>query len=426
MQIFAHGRPWLVVALVLLGIPPLLAGAYAGVANVDRQVVDAAEAMGMKTRQVLLRVEVPNALPLILGGLRSATLQVIATATVAAYVRWTEGGGRRWAWTCAACFVLGALSDWPIFYLVPIMGVHAWLSGRARVVQIGVLSCATAGLFALLAWWTAWSGGDVSVFHQFAVRTSRTGITLRGWFERVIVHHQGMLHTWPVLALSAIYVARLARRAAAGDRPAIRDSVLPMLLLAWGVVNLAIGIDGNYRHEWWSMMLTPGLAMTAALGLEAVIRTLPPRLRVARIAAPLAVAAIVVFLAISARAAMAFTRYEWFRGDGYTLEGLGRIIARVATPDEAVLTTVRTDHPALWFYADRQLRVGVTSPAALDAALAPGPYVVFYDYVQPYGPAPTWLVMPLADRKRYPNLAAALDARFRREDRGAFSIFRLR
>lgn len=75
-----------ILALVLLGIPPLLAGAYAGVANVDRQVVDAAEAMGMTTRQVLLRVEVPNALPLILGGLRSATLQVIATATVAAYV----------------------------------------------------------------------------------------------------------------------------------------------------------------------------------------------------------------------------------------------------------------------------------------------------------------------------------------------------
>lgn len=75
-----------ILALVLLGIPPLLAGAYAGVANVDRQVVDAAEAMGMTTRQVLLRVEVPNALPLILGGLRSATLQVIATASVAAYV----------------------------------------------------------------------------------------------------------------------------------------------------------------------------------------------------------------------------------------------------------------------------------------------------------------------------------------------------
>ena len=73
------------VALMLLGIPPLLAGTYAGIANVDRSVVDAARSMGMTESSVLLRVELPNALPLILGGLRSATLQVVATATIAAY-----------------------------------------------------------------------------------------------------------------------------------------------------------------------------------------------------------------------------------------------------------------------------------------------------------------------------------------------------
>jgi osmoprotectant transport system permease protein len=73
------------VALMLLGIPPLLAGTYSGIANVDRAVVDAARSMGMTEVRVLLRVEVPNALPLILGGLRTATLQIVATATVAAY-----------------------------------------------------------------------------------------------------------------------------------------------------------------------------------------------------------------------------------------------------------------------------------------------------------------------------------------------------
>jgi osmoprotectant transport system permease protein len=73
------------VALMLLGVPSLLAGTYAGIANVEPTVVDAARAMGMTETQVLLRVEVPNAMPLILGGLRSATLQVVATATVAAY-----------------------------------------------------------------------------------------------------------------------------------------------------------------------------------------------------------------------------------------------------------------------------------------------------------------------------------------------------
>jgi osmoprotectant transport system permease protein len=74
-----------IVALMLLGIPPLLAGTYAGVSAVDRTVVDAARSMGMSELRVLFRVEVPNALPLILGGLRTATLQVVATATVAAY-----------------------------------------------------------------------------------------------------------------------------------------------------------------------------------------------------------------------------------------------------------------------------------------------------------------------------------------------------
>jgi len=73
------------VALTLLGVPPLLAGTYAGIANVDPKIVDAATSMGMTNWQVLTRVEVPNALPLILGGLRTATLQVVATATVAAY-----------------------------------------------------------------------------------------------------------------------------------------------------------------------------------------------------------------------------------------------------------------------------------------------------------------------------------------------------
>lgn len=73
------------VALMLLGIPPLLAGTYSGIANVDRAVVDAARSMGMTETQVLLRVEVRNALPLILGGLRTSTLQIVATATVAAY-----------------------------------------------------------------------------------------------------------------------------------------------------------------------------------------------------------------------------------------------------------------------------------------------------------------------------------------------------
>jgi osmoprotectant transport system permease protein len=74
-----------ILALTLLAIPPLLAGTYAGIRAVDRSVVDAAKGVGMRGWQVMLRVEVPNAMPLIFGGVRSAALQVVATATIAAY-----------------------------------------------------------------------------------------------------------------------------------------------------------------------------------------------------------------------------------------------------------------------------------------------------------------------------------------------------
>jgi osmoprotectant transport system permease protein len=74
------------VALVVLAVPPILAATYAGIRSVDRSAVDAAVGMGMRPTQVLFRAEVPMALPLIISGLRSATLQVCATATVAAYV----------------------------------------------------------------------------------------------------------------------------------------------------------------------------------------------------------------------------------------------------------------------------------------------------------------------------------------------------
>jgi osmoprotectant transport system permease protein len=74
------------IVLVLLAIPPILANTFAGVENVDPAVRDAARGMGMRGGQVLRRVELPCSLPLIFSGFRSATLQVIATATVAAYL----------------------------------------------------------------------------------------------------------------------------------------------------------------------------------------------------------------------------------------------------------------------------------------------------------------------------------------------------
>ncbi|GAA3758098.1 ABC transporter permease [Salinactinospora qingdaonensis] len=73
-------------ALVALAVPPILVNTHEGVRGVDPRARDAARGMGMRERHVLLRLEVPVALPLILLGLRTAAIQVVSTATIAAYV----------------------------------------------------------------------------------------------------------------------------------------------------------------------------------------------------------------------------------------------------------------------------------------------------------------------------------------------------
>lgn len=82
------------IVLLVLAVPPILTNTYAGVQAVDPAVRDAARGMGMRPGQVVRKVELPIALPLIMSGVRSATLQVIATATIAALVPFLGGLGR--------------------------------------------------------------------------------------------------------------------------------------------------------------------------------------------------------------------------------------------------------------------------------------------------------------------------------------------
>ena len=76
-------------AMTFLAIPPLLVSTYAGLRSVDRDLIEAGRGMGLSERQILARVEIPIASSIIVGGLRTATLQVIATATIGAIL----GGG---------------------------------------------------------------------------------------------------------------------------------------------------------------------------------------------------------------------------------------------------------------------------------------------------------------------------------------------
>jgi osmoprotectant transport system permease protein len=121
------GVPATLIALTMLAIPPIVLNAYVGIREVDRELVEAARGMGMTARQVLRRVELPIALPVILAGVRTAALQVVATATLGAVI---SAGG------LGQFIVVGfALQDYPRMF-----------GGALLVAALALLS---DGLFAL-------------------------------------------------------------------------------------------------------------------------------------------------------------------------------------------------------------------------------------------------------------------------------------
>ncbi|WP_290500384.1 ABC transporter permease [Kocuria sp. UBA5001] len=117
-----------ILALVLLAVPPILSGTYSGIAAVSPALVDAARSMGMTERQVLTRVEIPVALPVILGGIRNAALQVLATVTIVAYIN------------------LGGLGR----YLIDGLAVRDYARMLGSVVLVAVLALAADAALALV------------------------------------------------------------------------------------------------------------------------------------------------------------------------------------------------------------------------------------------------------------------------------------
>ncbi|MBS2965491.1 ABC transporter permease [Actinocrinis puniceicyclus] len=116
------------IPLVALAVPPILLTTHEGLRAVERSVVDAARGMGMRPWQVLLRAEIPSALPLILSGLRTAAVQVVSTMTIAAVIPF-GGLGR---------YVVDGLSEYRYYEVV---------GGGFLVVVLSVL---TLVLFAVL------------------------------------------------------------------------------------------------------------------------------------------------------------------------------------------------------------------------------------------------------------------------------------
>jgi osmoprotectant transport system permease protein len=126
-NIFGIGGPPAYVALVALGVPPMVTNTFVGMRDVDSDVREAARGMGMRGTQMLWRVEVPLAMPLIVAGARTAAVNIVATATLAAII---AGGG------------LGR-------FIVDGLAQHDYPQLFAGAVLVALLSLATETAFAV-------------------------------------------------------------------------------------------------------------------------------------------------------------------------------------------------------------------------------------------------------------------------------------
>jgi hypothetical protein len=353
-------------------------------------------------------------------------LVLAGVACVATYARWREAAdagdvsqSRRWAAAWAAVFVVGAWVDWPIFYLPLLLGPHyALTTPPRRWWRLAAAGVGVVLVFASVVLWADWAGSDVSIFHQLKVRVigghDRTGLDIGAvaWLGRVIVHQQGTLQGWPTLLGAVAWVAICLRRWLSGTLD--RGVPVELLLLGWGAVHLVVGFQGNYQHEFWSTVVTPGLAACAGAGLAAIVTALAdPRPTLAR-ALPAAAAVVLIAATLLPSWRLLFREYDWVASLPYRQKELGLAIRDLARPDEAVLTSDWVGESALWWYADRQLRPYVRTPEGLDQWIEPGPYLLPFNYVQSAGPRPRWFVRHKSDAVAHPQLVAALDERFAR------------
>lgn len=120
------------VALVILAVPPIVTNAYLGVDGVDRDLVDAARGMGMSEREILTRVELPLAIPLIFAGIRTAAVFVISTTTIASLAGFSGSLG-------------DIIANETSYHFSGVLGAAICVAGLALAVE-GVLALAQRGL----------------------------------------------------------------------------------------------------------------------------------------------------------------------------------------------------------------------------------------------------------------------------------------
>jgi 4-amino-4-deoxy-L-arabinose transferase-like glycosyltransferase len=313
-----------------------------------------------------------------------------------------------------AAFTLAAMSDWLAFVMVPVFLVH-FLGTRPRREWpwIGGFCCAALTLFATIYIYITFAtdsdwGWMAPLFTKHSAIGTTASFTVREWFTTAMVINRAR-HTLPLLIASGIWIVTVGVRI----RMPQRGATVARLLIAWGLLHVVIGRVGVYEHDWWWFPLTPGLAVSAALLLDWVLRATDRR-RFEHIANGLATLAIILFA--SWTAVISFNElYPGTTDDPFSTVEMGRAI-RIAAPNLNDLALLVGEgwgwEPQWWFYGDRVLRVNVSTVSDFQERVSDESADLTYNFEEEWNATATGLVFPTSGRRDFRDLWIYLRQRY--------------
>lgn len=317
------------------------------------------------------------------------------------------------------------LTDWPAFFLLPVMAAHLLLArphGWARLG--GLLAGVSVVTFAGLYVWVSLASGDWQlIVRQFLNRTTQGStddevpFTAATWFAGVWRYHLD-LHTLPLLIAAGVGAAT-----ALFCRPHRGPLVLVALLWGWAAVHGLVGRQGVLNHAWWWWPATPALCVSAGV-LAGVIADYSRRG---------GGVALLMTAAVCAGWTITELRHQrspaWTRGGitAYSVRELGETIRRYTPPGASAAFFDDEPQPYLFWYADRPVHARIWTRDDLDRvrAVPAPPAYLFYSFVQPApGPVATY-IFPKIYEPHGGEILPYLREHHTPQDAGPFWVFDL-
>jgi hypothetical protein len=376
---------------------------------------------------------------LIYGGLPDVInpeLNFFVLLTVAAYLRFFDRTNWGNLALLSAAFLPAAMTDWPAFYLVVVLGLHFLLTHPVRqwgwIVRFGLIATLIfLSLYVQVVLVTddwRWMPHLVERRALSNITDSNRSFTWADWLANAVLQHGIRLHTWPVVALSLGWVGwrALARKSIEIDAGVRATGIV----LAWAVLHVLVGRQGVLVHEWWWWPLTPAVAMAGGMMLDQILRWIERGGAVSIRATGACVALLVaIFAILNTRAALVELGSPAPVSSNelnYSVDEIGQVIRESAAPNHAVMIAESDQAMSLWYYADRPLRREVWDPKTFDRRLSDDSSDLLFGMHERWTAPPVAFVFPRAYRSDSTNaLIEHLAARYPMRDTPKFLVFDL-